>query len=76
MMDCVEWQPYFAWTPVQVDTYDISERKDGQMRYLKWGWVERSLLIWTSDDFGDGPVEHRVWRFRLARCPEVKNVGQ
>lgn len=70
MMDCTEWHPYFAWWPVTVDAYTESERKDGKFSYPKWGWVERRLHIWTDDEFGDGPVEHRVWRFRLAR-PET-----
>lgn len=67
MMDCTEWRPYFAWLPVYVDAYAESERKNGKFRYLVWGPVERRLHIWTDDEFGDGPVEHRVWRFRLAR---------
>lgn len=66
MIDCTAWQPYFAWMPVYVDAYSVSEIKDGKMRYLKWGWVERRLDIWVDVDDEDR-VEHRVWRFRIAR---------
>lgn len=59
-----EWHPYFAWKPVYVDAYDISEIKNNKMRYLKWGWVERRLDIWIDADDEDR-VAHIVWRFRL-----------
>lgn len=64
-----DWQPYFAWSPVYVDAYSVSEIKDGKLRYLKWGWVERRAHIWVDVDDED-QIEHRVWRFRLSRpCP-------
>jgi len=66
MMDCGEWQSYFAWRPVYVDAYDVSEIKDGKMRYLKWGWVERRFCVWIDVDDED-QIEHRVWRFRLLK---------
>jgi hypothetical protein len=69
MMDCTEWQPYFAWKPVYVDAYDVSEIKNHKMRFLKWGWVERRFCKWTDVDDEDR-VEHRAWRFRLSRTPQ------
>lgn len=66
MMDCTEWQPYFAWRPVYVDAYDVSEIKNGKMRYRKWGHVERRFCVWV-DVADDDQIEHRVWRFRIAR---------
>ncbi len=76
MMDCTEWQPYFAWEPVYVDAYSEGERQNGKFSFPKRGWVERRLHIWTDDEFGDGPIEHRVWRFRLARCPPVRSENK
>ncbi len=69
-MDCADWQPYFAWKPVYVDAYDVREIKNGKMRYLKWGWVERAFCtrVETEDESQFG-VTYRVWRFRLARKP-------
>jgi hypothetical protein len=59
-----DWQPYFAWRPVYVDAYDNSEIKDGKMRYLKWGWVERKWESWVDSDFGD---KHEYWKYRNYR---------
>jgi len=64
----MDWQPYFAWWPVYVDAYEVSEIKNGKMRYPKLGWVERRLHIWVDVDDED-QIEHRVWRFRLMRHP-------
>lgn len=69
MVDCTQWQPYFAWLPVTVDAYEEGERKNGKFSYPKWGWVERRLDIWIDDD--DERTEMRVWRFRLPHCPQV-----
>lgn len=67
MMDCTAWEPYFAWKPVYVDAYDVSEIKNHKMRYLKWGRVERRFCVWIEDqDESQFGVKHRVWRFRLA----------
>lgn len=64
MIDCTEWQPYFAWRPVIVDVYSVSEIKNGKMSYPKVGRVERRLCVWI--DVGDeNQVEHRIWRFRI-----------
>ncbi len=68
MMDCTDWQPYFAWWPVYVDAYEVSEIKNGKMRYPKLGWVERRLHVWVDVDDED-QIEHRIWRFRLMRHP-------
>ncbi len=68
MMDCTDWQPYFAWWPVYVDAYEVSEIKNGKMRYPKLGWVERRLHVWVDVDDED-QIERRVWRFRLIRHP-------
>lgn len=65
-MDCTEWQPYFAWRPVYVDAYDLSDVKRGKTRYLKWGHVERRFCVWVDVDDED-QIEHRAWRFRIAR---------
>lgn len=70
MMDCTAWEPYFAWRPVTVDAYTESERKNGKFSYPKMGWVERRLCVWIDVDDEDR-VEHRVWRFRLARSKET-----
>ncbi len=67
-MDCTDWQPYFAWWPVYVDAYEVSEIKNGKMRYPKLGWVERRLHVWVDVDDED-QIEHRIWRFRLMRHP-------
>jgi hypothetical protein len=61
-----DWQLYFAIFPVYVDAYDVSEIKNGKMRYLKCGWVERRLDVWVDPDDEDR-VEHRVWKFRLPK---------
>jgi len=58
-----EWQRYFAWWPVTVDAYCVSEIQDHKMSYLKWGWVERRWHIWTDED---GEHQGR-WRYRLDR---------
>jgi len=68
MMDCTDWQPYFAWWPVYVDAYEMSEIKNGKARYPKLGWVERRLHVWVDVDDED-QIEHRIWRFRLMRHP-------
>jgi len=59
-----QWQRYFAWWPVTVDAYDVSEIKDGHMSFSKWGWVERRWYTWADDETGE---RHEFWRYRLDR---------
>lgn len=62
------WERYFAWWPVEVDAYCVSEIQNGKMRYLKWGWVERRWDSWTDEDGGNRP-DWEGWRYRLVRPP-------
>ncbi len=64
-MGIQDWQPYFAVLPVYVDAYDEREIKDGKMRYLKWGWVERQWYTWTDNEVDGSPVTYSYWRYRL-----------
>lgn len=63
-----EWQPYFAWWPVWVDAYEVSEIKNGKMIYRQCGLVERRYVIRTDED-----GEHwEGWKYRPARPSVLK----
>lgn len=60
-----EWHRWFAWYPVEVDAYNVSEIKDGKMRYRVW-WV---YVDYRWDEWQE-PENDREWhgfRYRLAQ---------
>lgn len=62
------WVLTFAWWPVYVDAYDMSEYRNHQSRYLVWmRHVECSHEIWIDDDDSRTPIYRH--RCRLPRKP-------
>jgi hypothetical protein len=58
-----EWEPWFAWYPVEVDAYDVSEIKNGKMRYtVYFRWVKR-LYVQSFDEGGELIPGH--WKYKL-----------
>jgi hypothetical protein len=61
-----KWTRWFAWFPVEIDVYDPSEIKNGQLRYkVCMRWVECRL---TPD--GDPPHDVARMQYRLPRNPQ------
>jgi len=58
------WLPWFAWRPVYVDAYAITELRHGRTRYKVWlRTVEYQFFDWIDGE--DDPDTHRVIRYRL-----------
>lgn len=64
-MDDPKWERWFAWTPVWVDAYDVSEIRNGHMRYRVWlQWVERRMS--PDGPAPDEDVSHTQYRLPRA----------
>lgn len=58
------WRRRFAWLPVAVDAYTLSEMRNGKTRYRVWlCWVEYAFFTYTDDAGSEQPVV----RYRLLR---------
>jgi hypothetical protein len=62
------WEPWFAWHPVEVDAYDVSEIRDRKLRYTvvnqlvarKRG-VETDFKTWKYRLTMPGPLVPHAW---------------
>lgn len=68
MVADIDWKPWFAWYPVYVDAYQISEIVNGKTRYAVFGrMVERMWVPERFDDEDTADVYHAHWNYRLPR---------
>jgi hypothetical protein len=60
-----EWHRWFAWYPVEVDAYEVSEIRNGKMSYqVWWAWVDYRWHEWQEVE---NDREWHGWRYRIAR---------
>lgn len=58
-----QWTRWFAWFPVTVDAYDVSEIRGGKMRYRVWlRWVECRMQPDRADEDFTPSMQFRLPR--------------
>jgi hypothetical protein len=60
------WMPWFAWLPVWVDAYHVTEIDQGRFHYRVW-------LRRVEYAFSHGSKENPVWKYRLPPIPTMTN---
>jgi hypothetical protein len=60
----IKWVKAFAWLPVMVDVYQISEVRKGKTNY--WVWLERVEWAEITIQYDDGRIRI-VRRYRMAQ---------
>lgn len=61
-----QWHRWFAWHPVYVDAYDVTEIRDGKMSYRVWlQTIDARWDVFTADD--DDRTVIKSWKYRLAK---------